>query len=62
MTEQKPVQYELGCVQSAFKAFAHSSGRMKRVWAGCQFFYLEPEGESYFLLTSPFIEQHLSVR
>jgi hypothetical protein len=57
MTDRKPVQYKLDCVQSAFKALAHAHGHMKRMWAGCQCFHFEPEGKNYFLLTSPFIEQ-----
>jgi hypothetical protein len=57
MTDKKPWQYVLDHAQSAFKAVAHESGRMKRKWAGCQFFQFGPEGEKNFLLTSPFIER-----
>jgi hypothetical protein len=57
MTNHKPWQHVLDCVQSAFKAFAHESGYMKRTWAGCQFFQFGPEREKNFLLTSPFIER-----
>jgi hypothetical protein len=57
MADQKPWQYLLDCVQCPFKEVAHESGRMKRDWAGCQFFQFRPEWEKNFLLTSPFIER-----
>jgi hypothetical protein len=57
MTDQIVWQYQLDCGAPAFKAVVHARGRMKRTWAGCKLFHLEPEGEDYFLLTSPFIER-----
>jgi len=57
MTNEMFWRYELDYSLHAFKAKAHEVGRMIRAWAGCQNFRFGPEKESFFLLTSPFIER-----
>jgi len=67
MTDHKTWWYKPGLKTMAFagianavydsKSVPYGAGRMKRAWAGCQFFQLGPDRVKYFLLTSPFIER-----
>ena len=57
MTNEMFWRYELDYSLHALEVWMHEAGRMIRAWAGCQNFRFGPDGENYFLLTSPFIER-----
>jgi hypothetical protein len=60
MTEKKTSQYSLDCASFNMTTLEHKVGRIKQVWADCQFFPFKPGVVETILLTSPFIERAVS--
>jgi hypothetical protein len=61
MTNELFWHYEFDCALHALKAWVHEARHWMRAWAGCKIFRFDPERESFFLLTSPFIERIYSM-